>query len=656
MNQSAFNANIYSLLSRNAQLHGDDSLQKYSGYRAEKIGVDLLEMSWENATDGMLITDSDGFIIAVNKAFCTLVMMNEKELLKLPFTVIFDRTVDRKKIFEEYQERIRNNTVQNKNEQRLMLSSGKTLDVEVTKSALTDGAQETYILTEFRDISERKRWEEALNMSEQRYRSIFENSVLPMYQSNLDGKLINANIAFLHLLGYDSFQELLALNLEKDVYVNSEDRMRLYDNLQSGRSSLPMEIDLKKKDQSIITVIPHSRIVYDEEGNSTGFEGALEDITERKQLENKLLTNYQKLEIAQEELSKLNAQKDKLLAMVSHDLRSPFSSILGFCDILKNEFHTIDDSEKLEYIGYINDAAQQQLNLVNSILEWSRIETGRITLQFKPVNVMQVASEILQMMLGLAKKKNISFRSSITSDTAVIADEPLLRQLLLNLIGNALKFTPSGGTISIEMKEDSPSQCIIEVIDTGMGIPPEDMEKLFNVGEKYTRTGLDGEIGTGLGLPMCYEIMKTHHGTIEARSFEGKGTTFTLTFPKIYSTRCKKVLIVDDLKGNRLIHSRFIKRISEDAETLFAETAEKALEILENETPDLILTDYHMPLMNGLEFIDRLRSQRTTKHVPVILISGAEMGPNGVMDPMTKVLRKPVVFSELQKVIESLKF
>ena len=256
----------------------------------------------------------------------------------------------------------------------------------------------------------------------------------------------------------------------------------------------------------------------------------------------------------------------------------------------------------------------------------------------------------------MAKKKNIELRSTIPANTFVNADEELIRQLLSNLVGNALKFTPSNGTITVELKEDSNAQLILTITDTGIGIPAEDLKKLFKVEEKYSRKGLQGEIGTGLGLPMCYEIMKKHHGSIVAESNEGKGTTFTLTFAKKIKSECKKVLIVDDQKGNRLILSRFLKRISEDSETIYAETGEEALELMKTIQPDLIMTDYHMPTMDGLELIRRIRTDDATKNIPVILISGDQMDRHGIADPMTKILQKPVAFNGLKEVMEGIQF
>jgi PAS domain S-box-containing protein len=656
MNQASFSAKIYSILSNEPQVHLPESVAQYSREPKEQITPDLLELVWDKTQDGMLLIDSDGLIVAVNAAFCSLMKMSELELIGFPFTVIYDSRADRKKIFDQYIDQVKQGTLPKKYEHELYLNSGENVFVEIITSMLIDAAQETYVLAEYRDISDRKRWEQQLNISEQRYRSLFENSVLPAYQSNVDGKFLNANVALLKLLGYDSFEELRSLNLETDVYVNPSDRILLFEFLEFGGKDGAIEIELKKKDGSIITVIPHSRILNDEKGLIIGFEGALEDITERKALENKLLTNIQKLEISKEELTKLNSQKDKILAIVSHDLRSPFSSILGFCDLLKNEFTTLSDPEKLEYIGFINDAAIQQLAMVNSMLDWSRLETGRMNLNITALNMKEIVASVATSMLGLAKKKNVTINHAIPEGTTLQGDEQLIRQLLQNLIGNALKFTPSGGSVTIHREADIAGQMVFTVSDTGVGIPVADLGKLFKIEEKYTRQGLQGENGTGLGLPMCYEIMKKHNGSIEAVSEEGKGTTFILNFARPVHSACKKVMIVDDQTGNRLIISRFMRRISEGSEMIFAETAKDALSMIATTLPDLIITDYHMPEMNGLEFLQWIRNDEQMRSTPVILISGADLGDRIQPDRLTKVLRKPINFNELKGVMQTIQF
>lgn len=651
MNQSSVASKIYSILQNEPQVQATESITNYLQYHSTNMTPDLLELVWNRANDGMALTDSDGILVAVNDAFSAFVKMEHRDLIGSPFTVIYDPMIDRDGLMHEFREKIRTNNFAVTTEQNILLRHGDCVFVELSTSVLVDDAQEMFILTAYRDISERKRWEQTLHESEKRFRNLFENSVLPMYQSSKEGRFINANPALIAMLGYGSLQELQQLSLERDVYAHPAQRIALLQRLREGDTNEPATLELKKKDGTVISVLAHSTILQDDNGTVTGFEGVLEDITERKELERRIQAYITKLETAREELLKLNAQKDKILAVVSHDLRSPFGSILGFCDILKTEFHTLSEKEKLEYVDYINDAATQQLTMVNSLLDWSRLETGRVRLRTANVNLAVVVKEVLASLLGLAKKKSIELLSTVPPHAAVKADEQLVRQLFSNLVGNALKFTPHGGLITVSLKEDD-EHVVVSVTDSGIGIPAEDLPKLFRIEEKYSRQGLQGEIGTGLGLPMCHEIMKKHNGFIEATSTEGTGTTFTVRFPKQTAAVCKKVLIVDDQKGNRMILARFMKRISPDAETIFAGTGKEALESIARDLPDLIITDYHMPTMDGLEFIRRIRNSDRIKHTPVILISGDDMEFHVQLDTLTEVLRKPVIFNQLKDIMD----
>lgn len=652
MNQSATTAKVISILQNEPQIQSEESLSNYSFYRSERVTTDLLEMVWDHTHDGMLLTDSDGTIVAVNEAFCAMSGMNEPDLVNLPFIVFLHHTIDRGVVMEEYKRQVKERSLTQRYETELHFSGGRRMDAEVITSVLVDSADEVFVLTEYRDIGERKRWDESLRRSENQYRALFQNSVLPLYTSSVEGKLTNANTAMMRLLDYDTVDELLSLDLARDVYLHADQRKRFYEDLRSGRLSGPVELMLKKRNGAVIVVLAHTRTLRDATGAVSGFEGALEDITERKEMEQQIQATIRSLEATKEELTRSNAQKDKLLAVIAHDLRSPFGSILGFCDLLKNDFQSLTDKEKLEYIGFINDAAQQQLALVNSLLDWSKLETGRVRVNPAPVNVRTVAGEVVSALLGLAHRHKVTLRSAVPEGTTVTADEALFRQLLMNLTGNALKFTPAGGTVELGVAIDTSSGTVLTVTDTGTGIPAEDLPKLFKVEEKYTREGLHGEAGTGLGLPMCAEIMKQHNGTIEVRSGAGEGTEFRLTFPKTSAPCCGTVLIVDDQQGNRLILSRFMKRLSPDARILFAATGAEALAYIESDAPDLLLTDLNMPGMDGLELIERMRGLEKTKRTPAILISGADHDIRNRLDQRTVFLQKPMQFDLLRRTVE----
>ncbi|MDP1676814.1 MAG: PAS domain S-box protein [Bacteroidota bacterium] len=618
------------------------------------LPIDILQLVWDNTSDGMRLTDSDGIIVAVNSAFCSLIRKTESELVGKEFTVMYSSDVDKNKLRTIYMRNLETGSFQKKYEKSFRLHDDTMIEIEITKTELLDEAEERYLLTEFRDISERKRWERNVQESELNYRSLFEQAVMPMYQSSVEGRFVNANSSMLTLLGYASLTELRNINIDTELYCDLKQREDVVGLMRTNGEIKGKELQLKKKDGSIIHVLLYSRAITVDSGTLTGFEGTLEDITFRKETEEKISKYVDALESMQKELTKLNVQKDKIIAVISHDLRSPLSSILGFCDLLKEEFTTLSDKEKMEFIDYIKESAEQQLSLVNSMLDWSRIETGRIALTFENIDLKNIGNEVIHSLLGLAKKKQIYLENNIPNGSIVNGDVKLLRQVFSNLIGNALKFTPANGVITLSREIETDGTHSICVSDTGVGIPQGELQRLFKIEEKYSRNGLDGEIGTGLGLPLCLEIMKKHGGTITVKSEIGEGTTFALKFPQPVRAGSSRVLIVDDQKGNRLLLSKFISRILSGTEILFAENGEEAEAIAIAKKPTLIFTDYHMPAMNGIDFLRKMRNNSVTKNIPVIIVSGDDIDNQIQYDALTTGLRKPIIFKKLEETVKGL--
>ncbi|HAP34752.1 MAG TPA: hypothetical protein DCQ28_01980 [Bacteroidetes bacterium] len=618
------------------------------------LPVDILQLVWDNTSAGMRLTDSDGIIIAVNSVFCSLIHKSELELVGKEFTVIYSSNADIEELRSQYMRNIETGSFQKKYEKYLHLHDDTTIEIEVTKTELLDDAQERYLLTEYRDITERKRWERNVQESELNYRSLFENAVMAMYQSTIDGKFFNANSSLLKLLGYNSLSELRNINIDTELYVDLKQREEVVEAMRMKGEIKGKDLQLKKKDGSIIHVLLYSRAITVDSGTITGFEGTLEDITFRKEAEERISKYVVALESMQKELTKLNVQKDKIITIISHDLRSPLSSILGFCDLLTEEFPTLSDKEKVEFIGYIKESAEQQLSLVNSMLDWSRIETGRIEMTFEPIDLNIIGSEVVHSLLGLAKKKKIYLENNIPQGSIVNGDIKLLRQLFSNLIGNALKFTPKSGVITLLHRIESDGTISICVSDTGVGIPRGEIKRLFKIDEKYSKKGLNGEVGTGLGLPLCFEIMKRHNGTITVESDLGKGTTFLLKFPQQVPSSSTRILIVDDQRGNRLLLSKFVSRITKSTEILYAENGEEAEKIAIAKQPTLIFTDYHMPDMNGIEFIHKLRNNSVTKNIPLIIVSGDDIDNRIQYDAITLVLKKPINFKNFEKTVKGI--
>jgi PAS domain S-box-containing protein len=489
------------------------------------------------------------------------------------------------------------------------------------------------------------------------YKDMFDFAVGPMFQSAPDGTLLNANASLAVLLGYNSATELLGVNVPQTLYVNPEDRNRLADVLNQQGSCHGIEFHLKTKKGDVITVREYSRAIHNSAGEVVMYEGILEDVTRKKEQQEKLDQYYKALRTSQENLAKVNAEKDKMVATLSHDLRSPFNSILGFCDILLSEADQLTPEERHEFISYIKESAQQQLALVNNLLDWSRFTTGRSKKKIENLDLSEIIKHSVAAHLGTAKQKGIALSSTVSNAFPLKGDGQQLIQVFNNLISNALKFTPAGGAIEIALTEMKPEEVTVAVRDSGEGIPPEDMLKLFKIDEKYTRPGLAGEKGTGFGLPLCKEIVESHGGSIRAESIVGRGTTFHVTLPLSVegATSSEVVLVVDDNKGVRVLHAKFVKRALPHVTVIEAADGHEAVELAQRHRPRLIVADYSMPVMNGFEMLNALRRESRTKQIPVLIVTGEDSKSStealrlaGAVD----VLRKPVTLSQLEEVLK----
>lgn len=232
-----------------------------------------------------------------------------------------------------------------------------------------------------------------------------------------------------------------------------------------------------------------------------------------------------------EELKTLNETKDKFFSIISHDLKSPINGLLGYAEILANEIDTLEIEEIKQFAGNIAEISKSTNSLLNNILDWSRVQTGRISFQPDTIDLSYNINRILNLLNASAANKNISLINSINKCTKIYADENMLHSILINLTSNAIKFTNNDGTIRIDCKELD-KYFHLSVSDNGIGIPAEDIGKLLDSNVIYSTNGTAKEKGTGLGLLLCKEFVEKHSGKIWIESEQGKGTTFHFTLRK----------------------------------------------------------------------------------------------------------------------------
>jgi signal transduction histidine kinase len=233
---------------------------------------------------------------------------------------------------------------------------------------------------------------------------------------------------------------------------------------------------------------------------------------------------------ANNELQKYNNTKDKLFSLISHDLVSPFNTIIGFSEVLKEGYDHLDETEKKNYIGMINESSEKVYVLLNNLLVWSRSQTNRITCNPGAVRLKALIDEVLELNSERLKVKNIKVKVECPFDLQVIADLEMLKTIIRNLFSNALKFTLRSGNIFISVKPDS-TKVNVSVIDTGVGMSPEKIDELLSETLVESESGTEGESGTGFGLTICKDFIKRNNGELHITSEPGKGSKFTFSLP-----------------------------------------------------------------------------------------------------------------------------
>ncbi len=239
----------------------------------------------------------------------------------------------------------------------------------------------------------------------------------------------------------------------------------------------------------------------------------------------------EKLNQREKELQKINSNKDKFFSIISHDLRSPFTSLLGFSEFLLNEIDELSKEEIKEFAENIYKSASGTFSLLENLLQWSRLQTSKIEFVPEKYSLTEHLNRICEIYKINALQKNINLITNIEEGLEVYADQNMVETVMRNLLSNAIKFTPRNGLITVTAKNRSKDVEVI-VADTGIGIEKEKLQKLFVIGENVSTEGTENEKGTGLGLILCKEFVETNNGKLTVKSKPGKGTEFKFTLPK----------------------------------------------------------------------------------------------------------------------------
>ena len=485
-----------------------------------------------------------------------------------------------------------------------------------------------------RDISERKRMEEALQASEKRFRLLFERNMAGVYRVTLDGRLLDCNDACARIFGYPS--ALAMMNRKTlDFYPDPAARQEFLRRLQESGTLTNFEHCLRRTDGSPVWILENATLVTSKEGGDFQIEGSIIDISKRRRTEMELLSTKEAAEAA-------NRAKSEFLAMMSHEIRTPMNGILGMTELALDTPLTC---EQREYLSSVKHSADALLTLLNDILDFSKIEAGRLSLEVTEFDLDDTLGDTLRALAHRADAKGLEliWETLPNLPTRLLGDPGRLRQILVNLVGNAIKFTERGEVnlwVELESQEKDSAVLHFCVTDTGIGIPREKQERIFEAFVQADSSTTRQYGGTGLGLAIAARLVDLMAGRIWVESEPNQGSRFHFTAkfgrvsgppsplgppPKV-KLEGIPVLVMDDNATNRRILQGMLEGWAM-LPTLAAGGNEGLLALqrardMGHPFP-LILVDAHMPEMDGFTVVEKLRQDPPLSGGAIMMLSSA---------------------------------
>eukprot|EP01037_Dinobryon_pediforme_P017726 gene17726-17941_t len=539
---------------------------------------------------------------------------------------------------------------------RIVTKSGsiKYLSIIVGKILRRDDGAVRKIIGTIQDITDRKQAEIDYQRTENKYKLVLETIKVPAVTIGLDGAVIFCNKWMANLLGYEQ-EEIYKLNWLDDII--SADVKEIINEWFLDNLIEPQFVNTvicRNGDQRLISW--QNTVSYDENGKIKEITGIGEDITERERVTQQLISE-------KEQAEKASRFKSEFLSIMSHEIRTPMNAVIGTTNLLLSEDPKPD---QLEYLNTLKFSGENLLAIINDILDYNKIEAGKLELNKIPYNIYHLVQKIKQSFYAKASEKDLEIQLDIDADIPayLVGDQIRLGQILNNLLSNAVKFTHNGKIsicLSLENTSEKKATIGFSVKDTGIGIAPESLAMIFDPFEQESQMSDNHYGGTGLGLAITKRLIELHQSVIAVRSKIGEGTEFSFAIsfdiadldqkkehqlspgvsaPANKDLQGMRILVVDDNKMNLLIASKFLKKW--EAEVDEAISGQLAIEMAGKTNYDLIIMDLQMPVMDGFEATAIIRERNQA--IPIIALTADAMPETcnkaysaGMIEPRSKI-------------------